>query len=388
MIFSLKAINDSSSSKIDDASGLGGNVLSSVAKKDKKTTEQGLLLNEALNQGVLSFTPDLLYEHIVKSYGSAKKIFGPRLLRFLSGCSESLLEKNVRIPEFRKELKKSIENSVDSLKQDGLLDKDNSISHLGVELASVMLAVQELDKLSERGFLSSKKKSFDAFGEVVDFRHFRKGDSYRDIAVRKSVRSAVKRSHSKVDFSDLRSKVKKSKGVVSVVYALDASASMRGDKIAMAKKAGVALSYKAIEEHDKVGLVVFNQDVLDSVRPCLDFQFLLERIASVRASSQTDFSLMVNTALELFEDSNENKHLIILTDALPTTGSDPEEDALKAISKARANKITVSLVGVSLDKKGKQFAERIVEVGEGRLYLASSVDDLDMIVLQDYLSFA
>ena len=386
--FSLKSAGDAYRSQVEKASGLGGAVISSVIKKEKRTFEQGSLLNEALDHGLASFTPDLLFEHIVKSYSSAKQLFGPKLLRFLSGFSGSFIERNVRIPEFRKELKKRLEDGVDALKRDGFLDHEGNISDAGVELAAVLLAVQELDKLSEKGLLPSKKKSFSASGEVVDFRNFLKGDSYRDIAVRKSVHSAVRRLHKFVQVHDLRSKIKKSKGSVSVIYALDASASMRGEKIAMAKRAGVALAFKAIEEKDEVGLVVFNQKISSAVRPCSDFHFLLENIAKVRAFSQTDFALMVDKAVELFSETMAGRHLIILTDALPTVGFDPEAEALKAVSRAKANNISVSLIGINLNKKGKSLAEKIVQIGEGRLYLASNVKDLDLIVLEDYLSFS
>ncbi len=388
MIFSLKRIQAAEPSSTEKSTSLGSQTLSSIAKKEKTTTEQGQLLNEAFNQGIANFTPDLLYEHIVKNYASAKQLFGPKILRLLTGYSDSFLEKNVKIPEFRKDLKQAIENKIDALKENDLLDKHGDINVKGVELASVMLAVQELDKLSEKGILPSKKKSLIGAGSIVDFRNFKKGDSYKDIAVRKSVRSALKRAHKNIKIEDLRSKVRKSKGQVSIVYAVDASASMRGEKIAMAKRAGVALAYKAIEEKDDVGLVVFNQDVLSSVNVCSDFQLLLETITQISASSQTDFSEMIKKAIELFENTNNSKHLLILTDALPNIGSNPEKQTLKAISQAKANDITISLVGINLDKKGKPLAEKIVEIGQGRLYLANNIKDLDLIVLEDYLCFS
>jgi len=388
VIFSLKRIQAAEPSSTEKSTSLGSQTLSSIAKKEKTTTEQGQLLNEAFNQGIANFTPDLLYEHIVKNYASAKQLFGPKILRLLTGYSDSFLEKNVKIPEFRKDLKQAIENKIDALKENDLLDKHGDINVKGVELASVMLAVQELDKLSEKGILPSKKKSLIGAGSIVDFRNFKKGDSYKDIAVRKSVRSALKRAHKNIKIEDLRSKVRKSKGQVSIVYAVDASASMRGEKIAMAKRAGVALAYKAIEEKDDVGLVVFNQDVLSSVNVCSDFQLLLETITQISASSQTDFSEMIKKAIELFENTNNSKHLLILTDALPNIGSNPEKQTLKAISQAKANDITISLVGINLDKKGKPLAEKIVEIGQGRLYLANNIKDLDLIVLEDYLCFS
>ncbi len=387
VVFSLSSVQSTEKSSIENSTG-SGNILSSLAKKEKTTVEHGQLLNEAFNQGISSFTPDLLYEHIVKNHSAAKQLFGPKLLRLLTGHSDSYLEKNIKIPEFRKSLKQEIESKIENLKKNNFLNKYGEINPQGVELASVMLAVSELDKLSEKGILPSKNKSLLGVGSVIDFRNFKKGDSYKDIAVRKSVRSAVKRSHKDIKLEDLRSKVRKSKGKVSVVYALDASASMKGEKISMAKRAGVALAYKAIDEKDDVGLVVFNQDVLSSVEICSDFQLLLENIVKISTSSQTDFSQMINKAIELFQQTNNNKHLIILTDALPNIGSNPEKLTLKAISQAKANDISISLVGINLDNKGKQLAEKIVEIGQGRLYLASNIKDLDLIVLEDYLCFS
>ena len=113
VVFSLKQVQEASPSQVEKAAGLGGNVISSITKKEKRTTEQGQLLNEAFNRGLASFTPDLLYEHIVKSYASAKKLLGPKLLRYLSGYSDTFLEKNIRIPEFRKELKHKIESNIE-----------------------------------------------------------------------------------------------------------------------------------------------------------------------------------------------------------------------------------------------------------------------------------
>jgi Mg-chelatase subunit ChlD len=388
VVFSLEKTSSGISSEGKNAAGSGGAVISSVSKKEKKSREQGLLINEALNQGIASFTPDLLYEHLVKSFSSAKNLFGPKLLRYLSGFSGSFLERNIKIPEFRKELKKNIDEKFSSLKSDGLVDDSGSFTHAGVDLASVVLAVDELDSFYKKGLFFAKKKSILGFGDVVDFRDFRKGDSFRDISVRRSVHSALRRSHSFLSVSDLRSKVRKSKSSLSIVYALDASASMRGEKLAMAKRAGISLSYKAIEEKDAVGLLVFNQEISKEIRPCDDFNFLLENLVSVRAFSQTDFSLLFDKALEIFSFVEGNKHLILLTDALPTVGFDPEEESLKKVSLLSSNNITVSLVGINLDEKGVLFAEKIVEIGRGRLYLASNISDLDIIVLDDYLSFA
>ena len=36
------------------------------------------------------------------------------------------------------------------------------------------------------------------------------------------------------------------------------------------------------------------------------------------------------------------------------------------------------------EKKGKELAKKIVEIGDGRLYMVSNVDEIDKIILEDY----
>ena len=63
---------------------------------------------------------------------------------------------------------------------------------------------------------------------------------------------------------------------------------MKGDKISLSKKAGIALAYKAINEKDKVGLITFGTDIKDKVNPTNDFMEILRKITAVRASMETN----------------------------------------------------------------------------------------------------
>ena len=97
---------------------------------------------------------------------------------------------------------------------------------------------------------------------------------------------------------------------------------------------------------------------------------------------------MIQKSIEMFPKDNNTKHLIILTDAMPTVGKEPEKETLAAVSAARANGITISLIGIQLDEKGIKLAEKIAQLGEGRFSVVRDLDNIDRLVLHDYYTLA
>lgn len=366
---------------------LENKLMHSVLENDKKIIDSGKLISDAINQGMSSFSPDLMFEQLVKSYTIAKQIYGESIIRLVSDYEPDYIKKNIGIPEFQKELKERIQQKIEELKEEGFLHKDSSLSEKGVELASLVLYFEELDKIVSKGIAGEKisKRAF-VYGEKESSRLYKKGDRYRDIALKSSVKLAVRRGHSNFSRKDLQVYERQSKGRTYVIYALDASGSMKGKKIEACKKAGIALAYKAINEKDKVGLIVFGSEVKKAIEPTSDFTMLLKEITRIRASKETDIVSTLRKATEMFPMENITKHLILITDALPTKGDEPEKSALEEASAARSKGITISLVGISLDEKGKKFAEKIAEIGEGRLYVVRNLENVDKIVLEDYYS--
>lgn len=378
-------------SKIDEVKGklkfqqVKDKLMHSVLENDKDVIDKGRLISNAINFGV-SFIPDMMYEQLVRDYATAKTLYGETLIRLLTGYNPNFVKKNINVPEFRRELQALIRERVDALKQDGLVGADNSVSDKGVELASLILYFEELDNITAKG----------DFGEKITKKHFVYGDrdasfnyrksGYRDIDVKKSAKLAIRRGHNQLAKEDLKVFERKSRGKINIIYALDASGSMKGKKIEFCKKAGIALAYKAIDEKDKVGLIVFGSDVREEIEPCEDFTKLLKSIARIRAARQTDIAGTIKSAVKLFKEDNVTRHLILLTDAMPTVGDKPKEDTLEAASLAKSSNITISVVGVDLNEEGKKLAQKIVELGEGRLYAIKNLEDVDKIVLEDYYS--
>ena len=149
-----------------------------------------------------------------------------------------------------------------------------------------------------------------------------------------------------------------------------------------AKKAGIALAFKAIENRDKVGLIVFGEEVKESVYPCGDFHRILEEITKVKPSKETDMVSVIRKSLEMFSKGTLTKHLMLLTDALQTVGT--KDEVVDISSMARAAGITISIVGIKLDKEGIELAKKITELSGGRLYTVSALENVDKIILQDY----
>lgn len=364
-------------------------LMRSVLGADKTAIEQGKLIQESFNRSIGTFVPDMILANLVKNFSIARQLYGDTMLRLLTGYDPGYLQKNLGIPEFRRELQRAITERIEQLRQQGLIDDDGMVRQKGVELASIVLYVEELDHIIPKGLFGQKAlKQRAAYGEPGATHSFRKGERYKDIAVRPSIKRAIVRGRDQLLLQDVQSRERRAKGTISIIYALDASASMKGAKLETCKKAGVALAYKAISEKDTVGLVVFGTEVKDAVPPTGDFGFLLQRITRIMASRQTDFSRMIQKAIELFPAGSGTKHLIILTDALPTVGEEPEQATLRAVSAARAHGITISLIGIQLDAKGTKLAEEMARLGEGRFIIVQDLENLDRLVLQDYYALA
>jgi len=360
-------------------------LMNSVMENDKETIDDAKLIKDSLNQSMGAFSPDLMFEQFVKDYSLAKNIYGDSILKHLSGYDEKYIEKNIQIPEFQREMKKKINEKIKDLKKKNFIDKSNTITEKGIELASLVMYVEEIDRLQAHGFLGEKfhkKESY--YGDKVDYRNYRKGDRYRDISTRRSVKLAVRRGHDKLRKEDLRVNTREAKGKCEIIYALDSSGSMKGKKIDTCKKAGIALAFKAIEEKDDVGLIIFGKEVSKSVAPCDDFGMFLKEISQIKAMQETSITCAVKKSVELFSSLQNTKHLILLTDALPTVGEDPEKETLNAVEEAANNDITISLIGISLDDKGTELAEKIVSISKGKLYIVQDVEEIDKIVLEDY----
>ena len=351
-----------------------------VSAGKKTEIDRGQLMKEMISRGLNSINPDVLFERIVENYEFAEQLFGKKLLRLVSGYESNELKQNLNFPEFKKDLKDNIKRISKELKNENYIDKENVITEKGQELAALILYTEELDKLKAMGFGNRITKKSSHYGDKEDTIEFKK-QRYKDIAVRKSISRAIRRGHNNVDKADLKAFERKRTGKLNIVYCVDSSGSMKGDKIDIAKKAGIALSFKAIENKDKIGLIIFGKKIKSKVLPTLDFGELLKNISKASAAEDTDFLIAINEASKMLNEKGD-KHVIMITDAMNTVGE--EKEIIQLASALRAKQITVSIIGINLSKKAEQFALDLVQVSGGRVYNANKLEEIDGIILEDY----
>ncbi len=360
-------------------------LLHSKIEVDKEKIDKAKILNDALNNNISSFSPDAIFEQMVNNYKDAKSLLGETLVRELTGYEPGFVDKNIKVPEFKKELKERIKQNLDDLQKKGLLNKEGDMTEDGYSFASLSILSEELDELQGKGLLGNNEgKELSIYGERSDVRNYKQGDRYKDIDLKKTLKKAIRRSHGEFLKEDFVVSDRQNKGRVEIVYAVDASGSMKGDKIRMAKKAGVALMYKAINNKDKVGVVVFGSKVIKNVNPTFDFYSLIKELNSIKTSGETDIAVAIDEAVKMFSSRNNNKHLVLLTDALQTKGKMPEKNVLEKVSMAKNEGMSFSIIGINLNKQGEDFAKKIVDVSSGNFYKVSDLSEMDQILIEDY----
>lgn len=343
-----------------------------------------MLLDASLNQGLFSFNADMIMEKLVKDYSNAERIYGESFLRFASGYDNNAIKKNIKFPEFQRDLRNRLKQSEQELKDEDLIDEKGSITDKGFSLASVILYMKELDDLRAKGLGDKKTKKTMIYGDKENTRNYKPHDRYRDIAIKASIRKSLRRGHTELQSEDLKTFERDNKGKIYIVYGLDASGSMKGKKLELCKRAGIALAFKAIDEKDHVGLIIFGSDIEDVVYPTKDFTQFVKAITKIRAKKQTDIAITIDKAIEMFPRENITKHLVLITDAVPTVGNDPNKNTLNLVERAAYLGITISVIGIDLNKESTELAKKITEIGKGRLYIVKDLENLDRIVLQDY----
>ena len=357
-----------------------------VLDVDTDSIEEGMLVQEAFNRSLSTFLPDMMFKELVTNYKNAKKLYGQTIIRELTGYDSRYVDKNIKIPEFQRELQKRLKDKADELHEEGILTKGGQFTKDSL-IAAALFMIDEEFKQAPLGYSSygePSPKAANNQGERSDVRKYKKGDPYKDLAVRQSISRALKRGRTELSSNDLHSYDRESRQKINIIYALDTSGSMKGDKIRLAKKAGVSLAHRAIHDHNEVGLILFGHKIQTKVELTKDFFTFVQPLATCIPSNETDLGLAIETGIELLQGVTGIKHIVLLTDGLHTTSKDPRKAVMEQVGLAQHQDISISVVGINLDTLGLEMAEDIVDMSQGNLYAVQDLKDVGGIIIADY----
>ncbi len=345
-----------------------------------------MLVEQLSSFGFSEFNPDLMFKNLVNSFSNAEKIYGDSLISLATGFDSEYVKKNIRIPEFKDLVKKRLKDKFSSLKKKKLVDNNGFFTFDAYKLASKILLSEEYEKFFKNYFNNDFGKVNSLHG-IKELEKPYSNQKYRDINIKKSIKKALRRNHDEIFKEDLVAFERQSKPKVEVVFSLDVSGSMKGEKFLKARRAFAALVVRALELGDKVGLLLFNEDVVFSFPIGSDVFSMLNSLFKIVPYGKTDLYKGIFKSLKLFSDENVKKHLLVITDLQPTKGEDPYKDAVKASFIAKESNVSVSVVGVNVDKKSSKFALKIAEASNGKFYSVSE-DSIGKIIIEDYESFS
>ncbi|MCA9478192.1 MAG: VWA domain-containing protein [Nanoarchaeota archaeon] len=356
-----------------------------ILEVDKQQIEDGMLVDEAFNQNLKSFLPDMMFKDLVTDYKNAEKLYGQTLIRELTGYDPRFIDKNKKIPEFQRELKKRIDDKMNELKEHGIIGSRGGFSPDAINAAALFLIDEEFkeNKHNTSQFGEQVHKASKQQGEKSTIRPYSRQDSYRDIALKHSISKSIRRGHETIEADDLLSYDREARQQVNIIYALDTSGSMKGEKLRLAKRAGVALAHRAIRDQNKVGLVLFGSNIEKTVPLTKDFFTFVRPLTTSSPGQETNIALAISQAAKLLQDAKGIRHIVVLTDGLHTT--DHHSSVLERVAIATQEDISISLVGIGLDEQGHKLATRIVDISGGRLFEVSAADEVGGVVIADYV---
>ncbi len=309
-------------------------------------------------------------------------------------------QEHVQLSPFKKDYH-ALQWVIDGLRQQDLIrPTEKSTGFLLTGLALELL----LDQLLERdGILNSIVSSHridkrQSGFRSNDTRHYSPGDTFRDIAIRRTLKEVArnKKSLNDVRYSDLKVFLKeRPETQTEFVFCIDTSGSMGFDlRLAYARLVAGGMARAVLQRGDRAGIVAFNdygQTTVDITGN--DLNSLLNSIAGLAANGNTNISDGIKAARELLlsRRNNNRKTIILLTDGQASAVSQSNYQRLRAVAVrdpteeatfqetrlAAAAGIQISVVYFAPHNESvEQFIKGIARTGRGQVYRITGMADL------------
>ncbi|WP_457620516.1 AAA family ATPase [Methanopyrus sp.] len=352
------------------------------------------ILRQLLNRGIEYIRPDQLAESLVTSAAYVKGKYGRRFIEEITGWSYDKIASQQHDYSLVDELEEEIRRRLEILQKLGFVRPSYqggvSLTLKGRELAAFSALIEELEAFegTEFGHHTSKRLSERGTGGRGYPREYRRGDPYANLDVRGSLRTAVRRGRREILPEDLRSFDREEEVGLDIVYVIDTSGSMSGDRIDAAKRAAITLAHFSVKVGDRVGIVGFNTKAEIVVDITSDVEEIITKVMSLKPGGATDIGDAIRVGTELFRRCgrpDRDWHMILLTDGVPTKGEpDPETKALSEATAASRMGVTISTIGIRLPEEGIRLIEHIAGISGGRSHHITDPEELTLVTLNEY----
>jgi len=288
-----------------------------------------------------------------------------------------------------------------------------TLSHLSLErLLKGLIQHQKGQVLEKRAF--RKEHEIDK----TDVRRYRRGDVFKDISMRHSLRRLLRKgtAFADINYTDLRSFAKTPANPLDIAVCVDISASMKeSGKLRYAKMAVAELAKAATDKGDRMGIIAFS-NLGEVVVPLTGrLQALMEATMTLRSEQYTNIGNGLRVARRMLQkDRNSNTKLIVLiTDGEPNAalsddsrgsgyharvaefsrGTSMEtkramgaQHALQEAAMTRRKHIKVAVVYIcpegTADPESERVAREIARMGGGKFHRVRALERLPLEALE------
>lgn len=213
-------------------------------------------------------------------------------------------------------------------------------------------------------------------GEMVGVRPFALGDRYRDVALRDSLRQAIRHRHRRVERNDVQVWQREKRTRLDVVIAVDISGTMAQlEKYWLSKRVAVQLALAYLRHGDRVGVVAFANEGRRVQRLSLDQHRVTEAVVNLEIdlNSFTNISSALDQSwrtLAAAPGSPGARQVILISDGEATAPKDgPEQQALTQALRLHRDGVVLSTVCLNEQNANPRLMAKLARVGGGRFYL-------------------
>ncbi|MGB8951447.1 MAG: VIT domain-containing protein [Candidatus Aminicenantales bacterium] len=173
----------------------------------------------------------------------------------------------------------------------------------------------------------------------------------------------------------------------SILFVLDSSGSMSGQKISQAKEAARFI-IRHLDENDRFSVIDFDDGVTlfaPELRPASsrNKEEALRFVEGIQDSGGTNIHEALLRALKLTQQGERPNYILFLTDGLPTVGITGTAEILKDVSGANESKSRVVVFGVGNDVN-TELLDRISSENRGTSVYLTENDDLEVAISNYY----